>query len=165
MGYGLLAEDGGYAGEGFALDGLEHGTTTGRDIGYLVGKAELVNGCYRVATAHEGVSTILSSLSYILSDFASTVSKVFKLKYADGTVPQDGLAVEDDLLPVGQSGFAGIHTLPTIGDIVDVNRLTVSVVGETVSGNRSYREAQVHAFLLGSGNDVEGLGHQVVLVQ
>ena len=91
--------------------------------------------------------------------------KVLKLKYAYGTVPQDGLGVEDDLLPVLKRCFAGVHALPSVGNVVDVNSLAVSVVGETVAGYGSYREAQIHAFLLGSGDDVQSLGHQVVLVQ
>ena len=43
---GLLALDGGDAGEGLAFDGFEHGTTTGGDVGYLIGETELVDSCY-----------------------------------------------------------------------------------------------------------------------
>ena len=91
----LLTKDGCYTGQGLALDGLEHGTAASRDVGYLIGKAELVDGCYRVATAHERVSAILGCLGNILGDFAGAMGKVLELKYADRTVPQDGLGVEE----------------------------------------------------------------------
>ena len=48
----LVFFDGGYSGEHLSFEGFQHGTTAGGYVGYLVGKAVFVYGCYRVAAAH-----------------------------------------------------------------------------------------------------------------
>lgn len=51
-----------------ALDSLEQGTTTGRDIRYLVSKTELVYASYRVTAANQRESSVSCCLGDSLSD-------------------------------------------------------------------------------------------------
>jgi hypothetical protein len=48
-----LTFDGSYTGENLTLDGLEQGTTTSRDVRYLVGQTKLGAACNRVATTNQ----------------------------------------------------------------------------------------------------------------
>ena len=49
----LLSLDSSYTREHLTFDGLEEGTTTGRDVRNLVGQTELVDTSYRVTTTDE----------------------------------------------------------------------------------------------------------------
>ena len=93
------------------------------------------------------------------------MSEVLKLEHADRTVPQDGLGRENDLLPVFEALLRGIHALPSVGNLVDGEYLARCVVGEFLTADRSHGEAEVHTLLLSHLDDVESLGHEVVLVQ
>ena len=139
---GLFALQGSNTGQNLTFDGLEHGSTTRRNVRNLVGKTKLVNRSNRVAPAYKRVCTVfLCCLGNVLGNFARSVSKVFKLEYTYGTVPKDGFRLENDFLPDGQRLFRGVHAFPSVGNLVDGYNLTIGVVVELIGCNGSHRQA------------------------
>ena len=96
----------------------------------------------QIATAYKRVCTVLlRCLCHILGNLACAVSKVLKLEHTYGTVPKDGLRVENDFLPDGQRLFRGVHTFPSVGYLVDGHNLTIGVIVELIGCNGSHRQA------------------------
>ena len=146
-----LAFDGCDAGEDFAFDGFEEGAAAGRYVGYLVGKAELVDASHGVAAAYERERAVVGSFNDGFGDSARTGSEVVEFEYAGRTVPEDGLCALDGVGEEFAGLGTGVHAFPAVGNFHYRHNLGVGVVGESVAGHAVGAEHEVNALGLGFG--------------
>ena len=159
----LLALDSSYTWEDFALDSLEQSTTTRRDVGYLVGKTELVDTSYRVTTTNEREGTFSSSFSYSIADSTAAIAEVIALEYTSRTVPEDGLGTLEGLDELLAAILACVKSLVTGRNSVGRNILHVSTWLEAhcaevkaIGSNRVSAKHELYTILLGELLNAEG---------
>lgn len=131
------------------------GAAARRDIGNLVGQPELVDAGYRITAADERVGALRSGFGDRFGHGARTGREFVDLEHAHRTVPEDRLALEyllaEDLLAL----VGDVHAFPAVGNVVGRSDVRIGVGRECVGDQRVGRHHDLHALLLGLGQNVE----------
>ncbi len=133
-------------GQDLTLEELERSTATGRDMRHLVGEAEQLDCCGRVAAADDGDGR---GLGQSLGHFTRSDCEVIEFEDTHRAVPDNGAGFLDGIGVELNRLLTDIDTHPALREGFGRNRLVVGIGRETIGNHVVDRQQELDALLFG----------------
>mmetsp|Transcript_21147 Transcript_21147/g.32070 ORF Transcript_21147/g.32070 Transcript_21147/m.32070 type:complete len:322 (-) Transcript_21147:496-1461(-) len=160
----LFVVKGGNTWKDLALQKLQRGSASSRDVGHISGASRLFRGSNRVTSSNDGDGTVLlGQISKDVNNSEGSLLEGLHFEDSHGSVHDDGFAVREEFLLLGGGGRTVVQSHPSIGDGIGGDNLGVCVSGEVIGDDNIRGKKDGLAIVLSLLEDLLSGLYEVIL--